>query len=787
MRLPVDPVERSVSEFQLLSGPPLWVTVLVLVPAILLVVGYVYRREAASASSRARVGLAMLRIAALVLVLLVLFQPVNRSQVFSETRSLVAFLLDESASMDRKEEYESELASRLEQAAGLTVPVDQVTRTQLVREVLTHAQPPLLDRLREKVDLSLVGFAVANRPIAGVDELVGGGEATAIGDAVIGALNDLRHRNLSSIVLITDGQSNRGRDLLEVARLAAAEGIPIHAVGVGNPSRPRNVAVLETVAPDVALVHDEVAVEVTLAAEGYDGEPAEVVIKDTGTGEELAQSSFTLSRGGGQQTETAYFKPEREGEYVLEISIPPRAGEQFVDDNRRVHHLRVEPEVVKVLYVEGRPRWEYRFLKALLLREENFKTQIWGTWIDSDVIQDSTDGVPALTRFPPTAQDLFQYDVLILGDVAPDMIDASLSRSTTEDLLREIKQFVEVGGGLIMVCGDLETPRSYRDTQVADVLAVEIGSPEEQDAENQDRRPFRPHLPDPLQPHGIVRMEKDLELNRRLLEDPEVGLAPLRWYAPVRRAKPGAEIILQHPYNANRYGPHVLMAATQYGDGRTLFVGFDETWLWRKPYEDRFTERFWRAAIRHVAIGKLRRSDKRFDLRTDKERYNLGELMELSLRLLDANFNPSQAENALIHMQREDEPVEDLLAYRQDLGMYERTVRADFAGTYRFWVEDASQGDKKLSQRTVEVAVPRLELLNPSLDQERLQSVASLTSGRYLGLHEAHQLADFVQGEARRIPIRTEQKDLWDRWEVLAALMGFLILEWAVRKRFNLL
>ena len=779
----------SVSEFQLLSAPPLWVIVLVILPLIVGFVLFIYRREASSATSKVKTGLAVLRILTLALILFVLFQPVNRSQVFSVSRSLIALLIDESASMDRREEYDEDLNAALTDAAGLVdgSTAEQLTRAELVRKVLSNPETAALVELQEKVDVQLFGFSNSLRPIVDPNETAADGQATAVGDAVMGTLNELRHRDLSGIIVFSDGQSNSGRDLMEIAQGAASEGIPIHTVGVGNPALPRNVAILEVVAPDVALVNDEVGVEVTLLSQGYENEPAELVIVDRNTGEQLATSSLSLSGRGSQQVELVYFKPTREGDYVLEISVPVKPGEQFADDNRHVHHLRVEPEVIRVLYVEGRPRWEYRYLKNLLLRAENFHLQCLLASATGDFIQESSDGVPALERFPPTRQDLFEYDVIILGDVAPDQIDPFGSRGSTEDLLRDIRDFVTVGGGFIMVAGELHSPRDYRDTAIADILPVEIGNPEESEAERQDRGEFRPHLPDALRPHDIVRLEKELELNQRLLEDEFEGLAPMRWYAPVRRAKPGAEIILQHPLNSNRYGAHVLCAATRIPDGRTLFIGFDETWIWRKPYGDRYTERFWRAAVRHVAIGKLRRTDKRVDLRTDKDRYNLGEHVQLSLRVLDEDFRASREESQLIRMQRSDGPVEDLVAYRQEDGQYERTVRADRPGTYRFWVEDPGQPDRRLSQRIVEVQVPRLEILNPSLNQPALAAISEMTAGQYCGLHEFGDLAANIQGESRQIPVRAEQKDLWDRWEVLLAVIILLGVEWAVRKKFNLL
>lgn len=790
---PTEVAEVSSERIAFLSAPPAWVTVLLIVPALLLIVGFVYRRESASASGRARALLGALRLAAIALLLLVLFQPVSESKVFAVHRSTVGVLIDESLSMDRAEEYDGELAAALAAASGL--PAEQVSstaRSELVRRVLLRDGVDLVAYLAQRVDPHLWAFASNARPIGSVDETLRAADepsrgTTALGDALLAALSELRHRSLSALIVVTDGQGNVGKDALESAVAAAADGVPIHAVAVGNPAEPRNVALLAVNAPDVAMVEETVPVEVSLDSRGFAGEKGEIVVRDRPTGESLARHDFTLSERGGQQTETLYFQPRREGDYLLEVRFLPKPGEQFTDDNVRTAPLRVQPEVIKVLYVEGRPRWQYRYLKDILLRAPNVKAQCLLTTAAVDFIQESSKDVPALTRFPPTRKDLFQYDVIILGDVAPDEIDTYGTRSTTADLLAEIKEFVELGGGFIMIAGQIHAPAAYRETRIADILPVEIGDPDEERAAAADRGRFRPHLPDWELPHRIVTLETDAQMNRRLLEDEEYGLPGMWWYHPVRRAKPGAEVILVHPVNRNRHGEHVLMAATRVPAGRTLYVGFDETWRWRMPYATRYTERFWRAAVRDVAIAKLRSSDKRFDLRTDKERYDLGEPIELHVRVFDEDFRPSRDVEQIVHGQEGEKPPEEILVHREAEGVYLKTVRADTPGTSRFWLEDPSHPGQRLSQRTVEVRVPMLEFVNPSLDRPRLEAIAATSGGRCVGLHELPRLLAGLSGDARRVPIRTETRDLWDRAEVLLAVMVLLTIEWILRKRFNLL
>ena len=76
----------------------------------------------------------------------------------------------------------------------------------------------------------------------------------------------------------------------------------------------------------------------------------------------------------------------------------------------------------------------------------------------------------------------------------------------------------------------------------------------------------------------------------------------------------------------------MLLASTYYPAGRTVFVGFDSTWLWRKYYRDRYTEKFWRSLVRFAALNKLRKTNKRFDLLIDKALYDVNEPVQVSAR-----------------------------------------------------------------------------------------------------------------------------------------------------------
>ncbi len=787
---------REVSTFRLLEAPPGWVVALVIVPAIVLLVALVYRREGQTAPPRARFLCGALRALVFAALFLFLFRPVRETHEVEIEKSVVPILLDGSASMQRSDAYAGgDAGERLAALSGLpgVEGVAATSRAELLQAILGRPATDPSVVLGDRGEVKLYSFGDELRSLAAPGDLRAEGQHTRLGSAIAEVLAEYgsRGKPVSDLLVFSDGRNNSGLDPLEAAERAALDGVRILAVGVGDPNEPQNVAIESVRAPDVALVNDDVAFEVVISSKGYEGRSSSLLLRQKGASEVLASREVVLPKDGRELTEILFWRPEREGEYDLEISVARLGGEQFLDDNLRAHHLRVDPEEIRVLYVEGYPRWEYRFLKSTLLRAKNMRAQCLLLDADKDFIQESSEGVPALIGFPPEKRDLFEYDVIILGDVAPYRIASTVEDS--ERALRNLKEFVEVGGGLIMIAGVLDAPRAYAGTPLEDVLPVVLGDADEERrlAGEEVQAPFRPRLENPIDPHEVVRLEPDLQKNRRLWEDPEVGLPPQEWYYPVHKAKGGAEVMLRHPRNGNQFGNHVLLASTFYPTGRTMFVAFDSTWLWRKFYGDRYTERFWRAAVRHVALNKLRRTNKRFELVTDKSLYDIHEAIQISARVRDVDFQPVSYPKQAVQLAGEDgrvTPIE-LANVDPEEGLFEGTIRTGLPGTYQVWIEDpAGREPGRLSPKSFRVQVPRLEWENPVLARDTLEAIAAATHGEYFGLDEVEEALAAVKGEVRERPRgEPSRAELWSSFPALLAFLALLAAEWILRKKYNLI
>jgi hypothetical protein len=225
-----------------------------------------------------------------------------------------------------------------------------------------------------------------------------------------------------------------------------------------------------------------------------------------------------------------------------------------------------------------------------------------------------------------------------------------------------------------------------------------------------------------------------------------------------------------------------------YPQGRTAFLGTDETWRWRFRYLEAYREPFWKGLIRYLALNKLRRSDYRFDLSTDLANYSIGERIAITARVRDASFAPLAAPTFDVQVVLPDGRRETQALQREEDGVFAGSVVASEAGPYRLWLEDPDVPDGgPRSPRIVTASVPSAETDDPVLDQRLLTAMAGTTGGRYAPLASAGELIGSLRDPVRERALdEPEREELWAGWKPLLLLLALLSVEWIVRKRSNL-
>jgi len=776
--------------FRLLDIPEAWIVVLVVLPLCALVAWLAYRSEDLAPGPRAM--LVVLRFLALVLLAAVLARPVFVERREEVRPAEVVVLLDDSASMSRKDAYAADEGTReaLNDLAGRQ-PAD-VQRVEIARKAYADVMAPLL--AKGGYVPRVLRFAESVEPLPTLENLAARGRATHLGDALQSALAMHRGRHVTDVVILSDGRSTGGISPLEAARSAAAAGIPVHTVVVGDARPEKNLIVELAEAPTSVLEGDEIAIAVRVVGRGLEtGAKVRVILEELARGDgggaprPLVEEDVSADDSGARVVLVAPPEALEPGgtERRFRVRVPPRNDESLRDDNQIEVSVHVAPEKVRVLYVEGYPRWEYRYLKNLLLRaDENLEVQCYLLSATPDFLQEATRSLGPLQEVPTSRKDLLErYDVVILGDVNPYEISPDPARC--EEFLASLREFVERGGGLIVQAGENDAPRAFAGTSLEELLPVVLESSGASNALADTTREFRPRLEDAALPHEIVRLAPDPAVNRALWED-EGGLRGFYWFHPIARSKPGAQVLLRHPDAENRHGRIPLLVAGYFPAGRTLYLGVDATWSWRYRFGDRYHERFWRNAIRWVALGRLKSGDRRVQLDAEQSSFDLDERISLEARVLDEDFRPSEKPAVEARLQDPDGSVKPFTLVRvtDRPGLYRASFDVERPGVYSAWIESES---RRVASTEFEVVLPSRENADPTPDPESMTALASLTRGRAVHVARIRDLAqEFPGGEEHREPISAELRDAWDRFGTLFLALAILAVEWVLRKRFEM-
>jgi len=785
--------------YDFLFRPPAWVIVLVVIPLAILLATIFYRREKGNLTRGRRLLLGTLRTLTLLAVGITLFRPVREIQNKLVQKPVLLLLVDDSGSMLEKDLYaDAKDRARLAEAAGLpgAVAIPQKRRLDLVQAVLGRDQGRLLKRLEERFQLRFASFDASIHRGVLPSDLKGAGLSTRIGDALRATADEYYGQRLAGVVLVSDGRNNDGPDPLGVVqelRDARRRGFAIYSVGVGDPSPRRNlrINIAKPIEDAEFLVNDDVPLQIEVRAEGYEDRREPVTVTVSQDGRDLERREVTLPPKAGVASEVVYVKPSRPGRHVYTAQVAPIPGEQDESDNRVARGIKVINKKIRVLYVEGYPRWEYRYLKNALIRDEDvMEAQCLLLSAEPEFIQEHSKSVRPLVEFPRTPEALFEYDVVIFGDVDPNAIGET--REESQKLLANVVRLVEeVGGGFLMIAGEVDAPRSYRGTAIEKILPVTIGSGEEFAglADDGDQG-FRPQRTDAGKTDPVLVVDRDQEENHRLWEGlDDVALPRLYWYYPVRGAKPGATTLLQHPVNPpDRPEKHVILASQFYGLGRTMFLGVDSLWLWRFGIGDRYFYQLYSQAIRFLATTKLYRGNKRYDLFADRRNVSIGDQVGIRAIVKDRNFNPLEADTQEVLVLApglDPRPVPHSLK-RRKRGEFEKPITLTEQG--RWTVRIMEEGsDRVADEITIEADITPIEKENPAMDRVTLEALARESGGTFLLLQDLPDLPDRIPAREETTITSVHPEELWDTWGWLAVVVGLLAAEWILRKTWKLL
>ena len=740
---------------------PAWLAVLAV--AVAAAVAWAsYRRLAIG--ERSRRALVALRTASILLLAALLAGPLLEIPRETVEPDSVIVLADRSRSME------------VEDMAG---PGGSRSRDAALRE-LAGAGSPFADAGPDH-RVSWFGFSEGLVPLAssavGVDVGTPSGERTLIASAIERALERSSGRAISAIVLLTDGRTTEPPDRALVRRLQA-DGITVSAVALGAEGEVGDTAIASVDAPRRAFVRDLVPVEATVERRGPSrGRAMRVELVDAATGEvtdraELAPGTAQDAAGIASDRVQLIARPSAAGDarWEVRVSAADGARDLLPANDRRSVPITLVDRPMRVLFVDGYPRWEYRYLKNLLQRERSVESAVMLLSAERDFAQ---EGNTPISRLPRTREEFDRFDLFVIGDVPASFF--------TGEQLSELRRAVgDRGAGLLWIGGERSTPRTWNGTSLEDLLPftgpLELERLE--DAVN-------------LRPTALATRSGVL----RLADDPRAGfpeeLGPdgepwsrLEWVQriPPATLKPAAEVLAESSQRVDGANAPIVVSM-RFGAGNAMYVATDEIWRWRNGRGETYPERFWVQLLRSLARPALGSGSEEVRIAVEPARATVGDPVRIEVEL-PAGSPPATVALEAVPEDRSRATVEVDASPAPGGGFVARWM-PESEGRWTIRPRDPALAARAGTGASFESVRSDRELRDAEVDRALLDTLARETGGRVVGPADAASLVRSLPNRS----VRTEdpvQDRLWNSPAALLLVLALLGTEWIVRRKARL-
>lgn len=584
----------------------------------------------------------------------------------------------------------------------------------------------------------------------------------------------------TAIVLLTDGQHNVGPSPLQTARLLGGQGVAFYCVSIGADAAAADLALIGLEHPELAFAKDRIRGVMTIRDSVEPGKPFVAEIRH---GDEVLWQQQLLTQNVAERRVEFEFEIEElvdelgaqlESDVKLHVlplqltaSVSPLADESETGNNARDMRLAAILQSDSVLILDGRSRWETRYLRNAFERDERWKvnTIVAGSTTDEATLpRGEHDG-----QFPPDREALFEYDLVIFGEIAADLF------ATHE--LQWLREFVEIrGGGLIFVDGQRGLLKQLSDENLGSLVPVEWSTAPIA------ARPTALQLTDKGAASSALRLVVEEAPNRRFW----TKLPPPHSLIAVE-ALPGAEVLVEADVNGQ---PHPAILWQRFGAGKVLYLSFDETWRWRYKAADTWHQRVWNQLAKFVMPKPFAVSDEFVSIDTGAISYAAGDSVDIRVQLLGLDGKPtnSATADALIWDGAEVVGTVGLAADPDVPGLYHGRSASLPEGDYEVSVRAAGYSTSALKARSEFVVAPPEsgELAQTAANVELLQQMANASKGVYLREEELSRLPELLDPLSSGRVVESSTV-IWQSYWWFCAMILLLALEWILRKRAGLL
>ena len=761
-------------------------TILTVVACATLIV-WLYRREG-RASTAYKMLLAGLRIT---LVLMALFM-LSEAVLTIERMGLPYFvvMIDDSASQKVVDQFADPKAKEAAEKLAALAGKPQADRLAVAQGWLVKDDGKAIRELQKQHRVRIYTVSSAARPLAEIDKpedippalekiktIEATGAQSRLGEGARKVLTELRGVPPTAILLLSDGQTTDGETLADAAKFAGRKGVPLIEIGLGDPEPARDLELSELLVDDVVFVDDLVRFQPKLTSKGFAGQDVALRLfeKDASSADPNAKRLLETINvpappdGQPKRVEITH-RPKKTGQitYVVEIDVKDR--ELDPNNNRLERMIHVREEKLKVLFVDNEPRYEFRYLKNFLQREKTVDLRV--VLLSSDP-QYSNQDLYALPTFPSSKDDLFEFDVVIVGDADPGYLSHSQ--------MANLAEFVtEKGGGVLFVAGDQFNPLSYRGTPLEALLPVELADARNPTAVGNPVASFRPSLTVEGRSSPIFRFGDDEVTSARIW----ANLPELLWYFEAPRKKPAALVLAEHPTATGSDGPLPIMLYQFVGSGKSMFNAVDDTWRWRLRVGDKYFGRYWLQTIRFLARSKLV-GQRQAEVQTDRRRYQRNDPIVVRVRFPNPALAPGSRE-VTVEVERKGGTGPRKLPLKASPNapnLLEGVLPQAIEGEYTVRLLPPPVLEGGLPSTAFRVDPPAGELERVQMNEPEMRLAALASGGAFYTPVDTEALLSSLP-RPLQVPLDADPPiALWNTWPVLALFLTILVAEWVLRKR----
>ena len=705
-----------------------------------------------------------LRVATFSLLMLTLLQP---SLEFNKARTIknsIAILLDDSKSMTIK-----------------TFPQEKM-RMDLVSEAIIKNKEAFAE-LENDFDLDFYFIsdhvdAVTQSELAA--KYIPKGVNTDLNRVMHDLKNQYKEKSLQGIVLLSDG-ADLTQDASEVSTqmVTALKNFkgPVHTFQAGSNDKFMDIGIESADSGDFGFVHQPLNITVTISASSMGEKSFPLVLKEKD--KILASKTINLAKGQRRYKVELQITPTIAGKNIYSLTIPVFVGESIETNNRLDFQIKVMRDRIRVLHLTGRPSWDSRFLREVLTN--NPKVDLLSFFILrslTDNVEAST-GELSLIPFPTNllfSDYLSSFDLVIFHNF-------KYSPFINKNHLENIKTYVSDGGAFIMIGGDLSFHGGdYRRTALEEILPVTIQNSAAKILIDE----FKIKIKDEIANHPILRLEKNIELNKKIWE----SLPPLNGLNIGIASLNEAQVLAGYEKKSESMF-HPILATRKIGKGRSLIFASDSSWNWnfKKVGEGgsgRYYQKFWDNIIEWITDAP---ETSLLKIATDKEKYGEGEKVELKVMAMSEEYNPlSGAEVKLnIHGLSEKKDLENIKLKTDQNGHAQFEFHPPSEGFYRAKAETGADKTRLTDKTIFSVFSPSGEFQRPLINEKLLKSIAELTGGTYNIISENSHMGDLAFPNPEiKVKAGGRSISLWDSWWTYGFIIGFLFIDWWLRRKSGL-